>query len=370
MESIKTIFSYFLSYRLATIIFTIFLINLIQVPNDSPLRLWTQWDGGHYIGIAENGYKLLQQFAFFPLYPILIKTLTFIGIDASFAALLISNIFLIGALTFLYKLGKEYNLTEKTNQNTILFLITFPTAFFFLAAYTESLLLFFTTAALYYAKKQNWFLTALLAGLATFTKFTGVLLVFLLLFEYISQHKNFSFTKLNFKKLLKYFEPIFYILTLGLSGLFLYMFYLYYSMNNSLLFIDIQSHWGRTTSFSNPYTVLVQNFEKFVWINNQLSITVQSLEVLIIFITLFLFPFICKKFGYLLGFYTLLVCTFTLFSGKTDSSLRYILTAFPIFWLLSSWADKSKLFFYSYLLTAIMLQTLFLTLFLMGNWVG
>lgn len=369
MQNTKAIFHYFLSYRIATIIFTIFLINLIQVPNDSPLKLWTQWDGGHYIGIAENGYKVPQQFAFFPLYPILIKTVTFIGLNASFASLLISNIFLIGALTFLYKLGKLYKLTEKINNNTILFLITFPTAFFFISAYTESLLLFLSTASLYYAKKQNWFLSALLVGLATFTKFSAIGLVVLLLVEYISQNRSIL-TKQNFKTIFKFLEPIFYLLTLGLSGLFLYMFYLFYTTSNPLLFIDIQSHWGRTSTISNPYNILVENFEKFVWINNQFSITVQSLEVLIITLVLILFPFIVRKFGYMLGLYTLFICTFTLFSGKTDSSLRYVLTAFPIFWLLATWADKSKLFFYSYLLTATMLQTLLLTLFLMGNWIG
>ena len=365
----KSILYYFIPYRIATIIFTIFLINLIQVPNDSALKLWTQWDGGHYIGIAENGYKIPQQFAFFPLYPILIKTLTFIGLNASFSALLISNISLIGALTYLYKLGKEYKLSEKVNQKALLFLITFPTAFFFLAAYTESLLLFFSTAALYYAKKQNWFLSALLVGLATFTKFTAIGLIVLLLFEYLSQNRSLL-TKQNIKTVFKFTEPILYLLTLGLSGIFLYMFYLFYTMNNPLLFIDIQSHWGRTSTVSNPYEVIVQNFEKFVWINNQFSLTIQSLEVLIIILILILFPFIVKKFGYMLGLYTLFICTFTLFSGKTDSSLRYILTAFPIFWLLAAWAEKSKLFFYTYLISSTMLQALLLTLFLMGNWVG
>ena len=40
----------------------------------------SNWDGGHYIGIAQNGYSEKFQYAFFPLYPITINLLNnFVG---------------------------------------------------------------------------------------------------------------------------------------------------------------------------------------------------------------------------------------------------------------------------------------------------
>ena len=36
------------------------------------LSIWKNYDGGHYTSIAEHGYSIIQ-YAFFPLYPLLIK---------------------------------------------------------------------------------------------------------------------------------------------------------------------------------------------------------------------------------------------------------------------------------------------------------
>lgn len=369
------ILSYFLSWRLATIVFTFFLINLVEVKNPLTnsdesliLRLWNSWDGGHYIGITLNGYAHLQQFAFFPFYPIVIKTLTFLGFSPYLASLLISNSAFLGALFILEKLARFYDFNTDQINKTIIMIITFPTAFFFLAAYNESLLLFLSLSALYFAKRKLWFLASICVGLASFTKVIGITLVPLLIFELFTQNK--LLLKQSITKGYTFFESLFYLLTFGLSGFYLYAYYLYYRSGNPFLFIKIQSYWGRTSAINNPITVLSESVTNFVLPNGTFSLSIQSLEVLIIFAAILLFPFVTKRFGIILGLYTLFLSVFTLLSGKTDSSLRYILTAFPLFLLFGQWATNSKIFFYTYITTGLMLQALLLTLFLMGHWVG
>ncbi len=44
--------------------------------------MWANFDGLNYLNLAENGYKNLysnSQYAFFPVYPYLVKTFSFLG---------------------------------------------------------------------------------------------------------------------------------------------------------------------------------------------------------------------------------------------------------------------------------------------------
>src|SRR5919205_1356766 len=61
----------------------------------APLDLWNQWDSRWYIGIALHGYHWgiagKPSLAFYPLYPLLIRGLSYTGLPAIGAALLIAN---------------------------------------------------------------------------------------------------------------------------------------------------------------------------------------------------------------------------------------------------------------------------------------
>src|SRR3990167_6194987 len=62
------------------------------------------WDGGHYVGIAELGYSEKFQYAFFPLYPLAIKALNQITQNYLVSAILISVSSAFLGLHLLYKL--------------------------------------------------------------------------------------------------------------------------------------------------------------------------------------------------------------------------------------------------------------------------
>ena len=68
------------------------------------LGSFSNWDGGHYLGIAEMGYSEKFQYAFFPLYPLAIRLLNLVTQNYLAAAVLISLISTFLGLHILYKL--------------------------------------------------------------------------------------------------------------------------------------------------------------------------------------------------------------------------------------------------------------------------
>ena len=190
---------------------------------------WANMDGVHYLSIAQNGYFQYEQ-AFFPLYPLLIRYLSLIlHLQVEQSGLLISHLSILLSLIVLYLIYAEKN--HDLAWHFILFLIFFPTSFFFYAVYSESLFLLWVVFCMYFAKKRNWFIAGLFGALASSTRLFGVFLFAYLSIEY------FFCTK---KRRLLDFLSIFLVL----SGLLSYMFYLHTAWADCLAFFHVQPAFG------------------------------------------------------------------------------------------------------------------------------
>src|SRR5689334_16340604 len=89
----------FLIWRFLILIFQIFIEPLYLVSSSSQTliqRIFTSWvlywDAGHYLSIALHGYKFPQQ-AFFPLWSLFIKLVTFTSISGEAASYLLTFVF-------------------------------------------------------------------------------------------------------------------------------------------------------------------------------------------------------------------------------------------------------------------------------------
>jgi len=208
-----------------------------QVPNF--IQDSANFDGINYLHIAKYGYGLYQQ-AFFPLFPLLIKLVSFVTNNNYFiAGLIISNLsFLIGIVVFKKYLG---SISKNPSKITwiLLFLLAFPTSFFFGAVYTESLFFLLFVSALYFTQEKRYWLVIACCILASMTRLMGVFLLIPVLFTVINQKKHIHFT--DWKIILAILSP-------GL-GLLTYMLYLTYTVGNPLAFYSTQSNFnaGRTT---------------------------------------------------------------------------------------------------------------------------
>ena len=146
--------------------------------NPTPIvAIWQRFDTNWYMKIAQGGYSENDgSTAFFPLYPLLVNSFGLILGDNLLAALLVSNVAFLGALVLFYKLAAGY-FEAGIVQRSLLYMVLFPTSFFFFAGYSESLFLLLVLASLFAAKRKRWLLTALFGSLAALTRLQGVLMI-------------------------------------------------------------------------------------------------------------------------------------------------------------------------------------------------
>ena len=121
----------------------------------------SRWDGGHYIYLANNGYYYQEDkpsnVAFFPLYPLLIRSFSNItSLDTPISSVIVSNFFFLCALIVLNKLVTLL-FGRKVAHLSLVFLVVFPTSFFYSAIYSESVFLFFSITSLYLLEKKQLF---------------------------------------------------------------------------------------------------------------------------------------------------------------------------------------------------------------------
>ena len=171
-------------------------------PDQSLTNIWVHWDALRFVLIAEGGYEgpglLPNSTAFFPLYPLCIKALSFIGINEVVGALLVSTLGSFVAFAFLYKLATvdaSGEPTDAVGRRAVLYLAFFPTAVFLVAPYSESLFLAGAVPAFYLARTQRWHLVGIPAAVAMGARFAGAFLLVGLIFEFLKQ-RNFSFDRM------------------------------------------------------------------------------------------------------------------------------------------------------------------------------
>ena len=204
------------------------------------MGLWSHWDGEHYVALAAGGYLQPPEQvspAFFPLYPLLIRSFgELFGGPVTWAALsawgpLISLSALPFALFFVYRIAEDQWDTGVA-RGAVLALAFFPTAFFLNAAYTESLFLALSAGSLWAARvRRDLLLACLFAGLAAATRNVGIFLLAPLAYEWFRNRDLYRWRGLY--------------LALAPSGLVAYAAYLWLHFGDPLLFYTDQQKWGR-----------------------------------------------------------------------------------------------------------------------------
>jgi len=185
------------------------------------LGVWQRFDTLWYVRIAAQGYAPNDgSTVYFPLYPLLTRLLgeVLLG-NYLLAALVISSLAYVGVLFCLYKLT-EAQFGQASARRTTIYLAIFPTAFFFLAAYTESLFLFLTLAAFLCACRGRWWLAGTLGLLSSLTRLQGVVLIAPLLYIYL-RDREFRLSRLDRRMVALLLIPLGTMLYLGYQYLVL-----------------------------------------------------------------------------------------------------------------------------------------------------
>ena len=145
--------------------------------SDHLLWPWYRWDTDWYLRIAVEGYDADGRGAFPPLYPALIRGLgTLLGGQYLLAALIISNIATVLVIWLIYQESYAH-FDGTTAQLSVIYLIGFPTAFFLVAAYTESLFLALLLLAWRAASTEEWLQAGFWGAASVLVRFHGIALL-------------------------------------------------------------------------------------------------------------------------------------------------------------------------------------------------
>lgn len=152
---------------------------------------WERFDGLWFLRIATHGYAAHDgSAAFFPLYPLATRGVSWLLGGHPFAAsLIVSNGAFLGALVVMYVLAAS-ELSEDAARRAVTYAAIFPTAFFFLAPYSESLFLLLCLTAFWAGRRRKWPAAAAAGALAALTRNVGLLLVAPLAVEALLQWRE------------------------------------------------------------------------------------------------------------------------------------------------------------------------------------
>lgn len=349
--SLKEIFKIVLGWRLILFVIAIpaiFLItphtrftNLTELPSASNIfSMWSNFDGLHYIDLAKYGYGYQQKtdmdYAFFPLYPLAMHAFNFFGSYLA-SGLILSHIFLILALFYLYKL---INIDQKAKiaRSAIYLLLLYPASFFFGSVYTESLFLLLIVLSFYSARKNNFFLAGIFAALASATRITGIFIWPALVYEFWLHYG---------KSIKKSLTPYALWLLLPPLGLLSYMRFQAFKTGDPFFFIHIQSNFtGRSVDkLIMIYQVFFRYAKMMIFINHAdplfYTVLLELLSATLILAVLF---FSFKKIRFSYWIFILLSYFLPTFTGTFMSMPRFTIVLFPVFIYLALWLDKQHPF--------------------------
>jgi Gpi18-like mannosyltransferase len=330
-------------------------------PENHYLDSFFRWDSGWYNDIVKNGYSYdpnqQSNVAFFPLYPLLVKLIAAItSLDEPIAALLLSNLCLVIALFFVYKISSIY-LSKKGSDRVLVLMLLFPTSFFYSSFYTESLYLLVISASFYFFLNKKYLLSGIWGCLATLVRVPGLLLLFSFGFELGWNY----FTKKE-----KLTKEIFYLLLIP-CGLIAYMLFLYFKFKEPLAFLTIQKLWGRSDNIF-PLITLIIAFKNINFLfpkDPANAINFLDFFFSVSFLGLLIVALIKNLLNSSLLVFSFLSILLPLTTGTTISIMRYILPLFPIFIVLGYLCKNNYfygflVFFFTYLLSILFLW--------FGNW--
>ncbi len=161
-------------------------------------KIYKNYDGALYIVVAKSLYEknlidipekgfilsvpLSYQyfFAHLPVYPLLIRLISQIGLIENLkylkAMVLVNVIFTVFLVWFFYFLLKKFKITSKPFLLSIIFLFLPRFLVVRSVGAPESIFIFFILLSLYFFEKERYWLAGLFGGLAVATKTPGILL--------------------------------------------------------------------------------------------------------------------------------------------------------------------------------------------------
>jgi len=293
------------------------------------LAPWYRWDTINYIEIAEYGYSTNPLHSVWPpLYPLLTRLFSNVFTPTLLAGLVVSNLSALIALMLLYLVVAD-SWGEKIARETVLCITLFPTAFFLVAAYTESLFLALSLGCLYSYKKSKWGLASILGAAAVLTRLQGIVLILPMLwiiFQSFILQKERKFQWLAYS-----LAPIGSMLLAFIA----FVGYIRFGLNADWPWVPLSTNWYQHMGW--PWEGILGNFTALTIrsLSTPISPIAQFYDLMLVCSAIAVLVYSIKKIPTYYYLYAAVILLVILV--KVDnlellvSASRYLLTAFPIF---------------------------------------
>ncbi|OGM30540.1 hypothetical protein A2630_02155 [Candidatus Woesebacteria bacterium RIFCSPHIGHO2_01_FULL_44_10] len=312
--------------------------------------VWANFDGMHYLSIADNGYAG-DNFAFFPLYPFLINlTAYLIPISKLYLGLTISWTALLGSLILIHKIIR-LDYSEKIATRALILLSFFPMAFFYQSVYAESLFLLVSTTSFYLLRKQKWFASGIFGTLALASRPFAIALLPALLIEAFPKNKK-----------------VFLTIFLAGLGLLAYLAYQQIAFGDFLLFQKSLVGWEQDRVVLIPQTIY-RYFKIFAAPGSLQAHWVSYVEFICVFAYFWLSFWVFKKIRKSYGVFMITLMLIVTGLGTFTSVPRYLTSMFPGFLGLSV-LFKNRVKFSIVLIIFLILGFIFTAYFSQGVYVA
>ena len=327
-------------------------------------------DSGWYLRIAHDGYNYdptaASTIGFYPLYPMLIRTVAALGINPTYAGYLISHFALAGACVLLWKLSVWETGSVRIAERSVTFLLFCPGAVWFGMIYTESMFLLTLLGCIYAARTRRWLAAATWGLAASLIRTPGVLLAGFLFLEAAQQwfqmHQSSKpgaeQTIGTFSKKAVIWRPALAIAS-PLIGQLSFMVF------QQIAFGDWRAQQktaaaGWHTGFQMPWIVLWNQ-----WHKGEPFHTLMAGSLLLVVVVVGAASFLTlQRVGY--GAFIFALTLLYISSAPISAMPRYLCTTAPIYLVLAQIADYSPLFETAVLVFSTMLLTLLTVLIVNG----
>lgn len=296
-------------------------------PMDAPgfLNRFKTWDAQHYLYLADFGYRpnFLSD-AFYPLFPYLIRWVGFLFWDDHLlTGLILSTLFTVTGMIFLYKLVAELYDSTLAFQACVLLLV-FPMGFFLGFVYADALFFMLVTAFFYGWHKEKKGLVYGTVFLMSWTRPVGILMSLVILGAlYLKENRSKWRMALG-------------AVSANIFGFILYLLFMK-KVTGDYWSGFLSQHYFQSgysvLSFFHPLQWVIKNFVTLHWTWNGPMDGVLSRIMLIGLILLLIRG--AQKIPLFLFLYVLVIGFASAFSGDLMSFPRYWLSLFPVFILLA-----------------------------------
>ncbi len=314
---------------------------LVQVhgPQPSPLARWGTQDGYLFAQVALHGYATPTAPIMWPLLPgleHLLMPLT--GGDPALAGLLIANAAFFGALVLLRRLA-ERELGPEAARRAAWYLAIFPTAFYLFAPYSEPLFLLLSIGSFSAARSRRWWLAGILGCLAMLARSAGALLVVPFAVEFALAWRE---------RHVRWWQALWVLLIPVAAGI--YSGYLALEHLDPLAYLHAASligghalHWPW-----DPFVVGIADLGRLGEIH-AITATHLVLNLLAAVVFVALAAVALRRLPLSYGLYAAAVVLYFLSLNESDALFvvtgdgRYVLMAFPAFFVLGIWGRHRRL---------------------------